>query len=63
MYLVVPYSVQSRGVAVISEEGKVFFTIYEERRVDVVNMDGSGRTNIYTGGHHLIGIAIDSKQR
>ena len=47
----------------LSEEGKVFFTLFEEKRVDVVNVDGSGRTNIYTGGQRLIGIGIDSKQR
>ena len=63
MNLIVPYTVLSFGIVVLSEEAKVFFTRYVQGAVDVVHVDGSGRTNIYTGGQHLIGLAIDSKQR
>ena len=62
-YLVVPYTVQSFGIVVLSEEAKVFFTRYVQGAVDVVHVDGSGRTSIYTGGQYLLGLAIDSKQR
>ena len=62
MYLVVPYTAKSHGIAVISEESKVFFTRYERKTVDVVDVDGSGRKTIYAGVEHLLGLAIDSKQ-
>ena len=63
MCLAVPYTVTSFGIAVISEEAKVFFTRYYGGAVNVVHADGSGRSRIFRSEQNLLGLAIDLKQR
>ena len=63
MCLVVPYTVTSFGIAVISEEAKVFFTKNGEGTVNVVHADGSDRSRIFRSEQNLLGLAIDLKQR
>ena len=45
------------------EEEKIFFTLYDNRTVEVVKTDGSDRTELFGGTEHLIGIALDTKKR
>ncbi|KAK2156952.1 hypothetical protein NP493_1913g00029, partial [Ridgeia piscesae] len=54
----------SLGVAIYSEEDKVYFTTYYSGTVEVVNADGTGRTKLYEDkSSRLICIAIDKRQR
>ena len=54
----------SMGMALYSEEDKVYFTTYNSGTVEVVTTDGSGRTTLYEDkSRRLICIAIDKRQR
>ena len=57
------YTGRSLGVAVHSEEEKVFFTTYDGRAVEVVKADGSDRTNLFNGTEYLLGMTLDTKKR
>jgi len=49
---------------VLPGEDKVYFTTYEPRTVEVINADGSGRTELFKDpSKHLVAITIDTKQR
>ena len=63
MYLIVPYTAKSLGIAVLSEEAKVFFTTHRKGTVEVLHVDEGDNTTIYAGGQQLTGLGIDSKQR
>ena len=48
----------------LSGEDKVYFTTYETRTVEVINADGTGRTELYKDpSNNLVSIALDTKQR